>query len=133
MAAVGEHAPQPLYGPEAIVMQPQAAAGYLHEEDGHRRQLCPYEAEAGAQAEANAVEEDDACERLPYVARQCHTARCCQPDEVTGLGAAQVEQAQAADVGQGQRGDTQRVEQRVHCKAPWMAVCGAPGKEARRG
>ena len=73
IAAVCEEAPEPLQRTEQETTKPQTAQVCLEHKDSEGRQDDEDQAERGTKAEANAIEQYDADERLADIVREGHT------------------------------------------------------------
>lgn len=114
--------------------EPQTTQIRLEHEDSDSRQHHKDQAEGSAQAEADAIEKQDANERLADIAGQGHAPRGRHRGEksVTG-GGMHVGYTEAEDIGEGGGDDAQRVEQAMDGEPPGMIAKGTPCIEQRTG
>ena len=90
-------------------------------------------AERGAEAEADAIEEKDADERLAEVARQRQSAGSGQDGEDAGVGPSLIDEADGGDIREGHGDDADGIEQRVDGETPGVAADDAPSIDEREG
>lgn len=86
VAAISEEAPEPLQRTEQETTEPQTAQVCLEHKDSEGRQDDEDQAERGTKAEANAIEQHNADERLADIVRKGHTS-CkghCGEEFITG-------------------------------------------------